>query len=346
MASTENIYLTLKERLEKNVYPPESKFPSEYALAEEFGVSKVTANKIVSRLVEQGYLQRGVRGSGTRVLKRLFRPAGAIAFIGKLFPFSNKILKGVQQECLLNGYFPLLFSPEAEELNDCLHMLNPQNVAGIVSMGYGKIRSEWELPVICLDYSLPHRRFEDNICFIDSDDYSGGRQMMNEILRRGHREIAIFSSERYVFNPSAAVPPRIRGFHSALEDAGFRRLIERTFYGMPDSLPDARDCIMTIRKKYPKTSLICTDSDHSAELLDSVMKTMEIPFAKKIAITGFGNVSLLPIASVDQNPERQGRLAVQQILDFRRNPDKPYHPIVEPVETFLVRADHIPMRGH
>jgi len=346
MASTENIYQTLKKRLEENFYPAESKFPSEYALSEEFGVSKVTANKIVSRLVEQGYLERGVRGSGTRVRKRLFRPAGTMAFIGKLNLFSNMILKGVQQECLLNGYFPLLFSPEAEELNDCLAMLNPQNVSGIISIGYGKIRSEWELPVVCLDYNQPHARFEDRICFINSDDYSGGRQMMNEILRRGHREVAIFSSERYVFNPSAAIPARVRGFHSALEDAGSGHLIERTFYGMPDSLPDARDCIMTIRKKYPKTSLICTDSDHSAELLDSVMKTMEIPFAKKIAITGFGNVSLLPIASVDQNPERQGRLAVQQILDFRRNPDKPFHPDVEPVETFLVRADQIPMRLH
>ena len=346
MPSTEKIYQTLKNRLEESHYPAESKFPSEYALAEEFGVSKVTANKIVARLVEQGYLQRGVRGSGTWVLKRLFRPAGSIAVIGKLFPFSNKILKGVQQECLLNGYFPLLFSPEAEELNACLHILNPQNVSGIVSIGYGKIRSEWELPVVCMDYSLPHRRFEDNICFIGSDDYSGGRQMMDEILRRGHREIAIFSSERYVFNPSAAVPARIRGFHSALKDAGLPRLIDRTFYGMPDSLPDARECIMRIRKKYPETSLICTDSDHSAELLDSVMRTMGIPFPEKITITGFGNVSLLPIASVDQNPERQGHLAVQQILDFRRNPDKPFHPVVEPVETVLVRADHIPMRVH
>ena len=119
---------------------------------------------------------------------------------------------------------------------------------------------------------------------------------------------------------------------AALKDAGYGHLTERTFYGMPDSLSDARECIMTIRKKYPETSLICTDSDHSAELLDSVMRTMEIPFQEKIAITGFGNVSLLPIASVDQNPERQGRLAVQQILNFRRNPDEPFHPTVEPVD--------------
>ena len=73
---------------------------------------------------------------------------------------------------------------------------------------------------------------------------------------------------------------------------------------MPDSLSDIRECIMRIRRKHPETSLICTDSDHSAELLDSVMRTMETPFPEKIAITGFGNVSLLPIASVDQNPER------------------------------------------
>ena len=106
MPSTEHIYRTLKKRLEEYHYPAESKFPSEYILAKEFDISKVTANKIVSRLVEQGYLKRGVRGSGTRVLKRLFRPLGHIAFIGKLNAYTVEILRGVQQECLRQHVFP------------------------------------------------------------------------------------------------------------------------------------------------------------------------------------------------------------------------------------------------
>ena len=247
MPSTESMYQTLKKRLEEYKYPAGGKFPSEYTLAQEFGVSKVTANKIVSRLVEQGYLVRGVRGSGTRVQERLFRPCGSIAFIGKLGPFTTRILKGFQQECQLNKYFPVLFSPETEELHYCLNILNPQNISGIVTIGYGIIRSDPGLPIVCLDYKLPHQPFEAGVCFIDSDDFSGGRQMMNEILRRGHREIAIFSSERFSFKASAEVPPRVKGFHAALAEAGLEHLIGRTFYGRPESLPDARDCLMTVR---------------------------------------------------------------------------------------------------
>ena len=53
MNLTERIYRELKQRLENGVYPPGSRFPSESILADEFGVNKMTMNKVVSLLAEQ-----------------------------------------------------------------------------------------------------------------------------------------------------------------------------------------------------------------------------------------------------------------------------------------------------
>lgn len=43
-------------------YPGGTRFPSEYELAERFGVHKITANKAVSLLVNEHLLKRGSRG--------------------------------------------------------------------------------------------------------------------------------------------------------------------------------------------------------------------------------------------------------------------------------------------
>ena len=63
-------------------------------------------------------------------------------------------------------------------------------------------------------------------------------------------------------------------------------------------------------KKYPASTLICTDSDNSADLLHRAGQELGVEIPGKIALTGFGDVTHLPIATVNQNPERQGELAV------------------------------------
>lgn len=341
MTSAE-IYRTLKKRLDDSTYPPGSKFPSESMLTAEFGVSKVTVNKIVSRLVEQGLLMRGIRGAGTRVLPKIFQPRGTIAFIGRLNPYTMRILDGVQRESLRSGYFAAVFSPESDELQYCLNLLNTRNVCGVISVGYGMIHPDPELPAVCLDYTLPHQPYENGVHFIDCDNFTGGKRIMTEILRRGHREIAIFSAERFVISATAEITPRVRGFHTTLREAGLEHLIRRTFYGMPQSFPDAKNCLSAILKSYPETTLICCDSDPSAEMLSAAAKSLGVSCPGKIALTGFGNITHLPIASVDQNPERQGQLAVRCIQDAI--PGKPDSYGKEPfVECFPVNTDFIPI---
>ena len=95
MSVSEKIYNELKKRLETGVYPSGSRFPSEALLADEFGVNKMTMNKIVSALVTGRYLIRGIRGAGTRVAEHNdCRPRGTVGFIANLLPYQTRILNG------------------------------------------------------------------------------------------------------------------------------------------------------------------------------------------------------------------------------------------------------------
>lgn len=56
----------LKERIAAGVYPPDSQLPSQHQLVEEFDIAPNTAQKVMTRLREQG-LAYSVRGVGTFV---------------------------------------------------------------------------------------------------------------------------------------------------------------------------------------------------------------------------------------------------------------------------------------
>ena len=83
--------------------------------------------------------------------------------------------------------------------------------------------------------------------------------------------------------------------------------------------------------------------DNNAELIHRAALEMGIECPGKIALTGFGNVSKLPIATVDQNPYHQGELAARTLISKELNDDITFSAI-ENVETSLVNSDSIPIK--
>jgi DNA-binding GntR family transcriptional regulator len=59
----------LKQRIADGVYPPDTQLPSQHALVEEFGIAPNTAQKVLTRLREQGFAY-SVRGVGTFVASK------------------------------------------------------------------------------------------------------------------------------------------------------------------------------------------------------------------------------------------------------------------------------------
>lgn len=340
MTKTENIYNILKNRLENGFYAENSKFPSESMLADEFNANKMTINKIVSMLAEQNYLIRGLRGSGTKVDKISDRVRGSLAFLSPLTPYTIQVLRGVYAEAMRFNFHVLVESPPLSELEHRLQMLQKTGIKGVISVTYGKPAMPDGMRLFCVD-TYPEGN-EHRTGFINSDNYQGGVQMMNEIIRRGHREILIFSSERFSFKSNAPQTPRVKGFHDVMAANNIQDFEERTFYSAFKSAEDTKYFLETYLKRYPDTTLIAADSDGSAAMLHSMAIKLGIDCPGKIALTGFGNVSPLPIANVDQNPERQGELAARYLIDFTLNGTE-NTPVSISVETSLTNIEQIPI---
>ena len=64
----------------------------------------------------------------------------------------------------------------------------------------------------------------------------------------------------------------------------------------------------------------------------------------EIALTGFGNITSLKIATVDQNPELQGKLAARYLIDFAEGKRSDETMIDELIPTSLVNPELIPAR--
>lgn len=71
MLKYEEIATILKERIQKEIYPPDSFLPKQTELVSEFGVSRMTIKKAINILALEG-LVYSQRGSGTKVLNHPF----------------------------------------------------------------------------------------------------------------------------------------------------------------------------------------------------------------------------------------------------------------------------------
>lgn len=311
MSKNEDILQVLRQRLDSGIYPDGSKFPSEYTLADEFAVSKVTINKVVSLLCCEGRLQRGIRGSGTRVTSS--KAPFLFAFLAPTSSrYNDRVLQGVQEECERFNALLFIENSRTSELEHRIDFLKKQGVSGFIGIGRSYFPNISPLPFVWVDCNLVPLPEMDNCLFINSDNGEGGRQMMEAIIERGHREILIFSSARYCLRRDNPATYRLQGFMQAMENHGIKNISDRIIYSTSED--DAQHFLSVLTSKYPHTTLIATDSDSGAEMLHMAGLKLNINIPGDIALTGFGHISSLPIATVEQQPERQGALAVRVLV--------------------------------
>ena len=336
MNQTEKIYRILLSELENGKYPVGSRFPSEYDLSDRFRVNKDTVNRAVLRLVERGLLRRGKRGSGTSVVRDQLFPKGRIAYVGKINRYTMEIMDGIQNCAWSRGYACEILSPPENQLQRMLDMIT---VDGIITAQYGIIRPRDGVETVYIDCDLPE---DSPLNRVNCDNYEAGTLMMREILKRGHRNIAVFCAMRRFLSRNCPYQQRIQAFHAEMRAAGIHDCLERTFSAVPDSPDDIARCLKRMMEQYPDLTLIAADSDFTVQLLWNIAGRSGIRLP---ALTGFGNITDLPCATVDQQQRRLGEYAARCLLDRLERPDAVKTPIREKLNVSLLRTEMIPVVG-
>ncbi|MBN2642303.1 MAG: GntR family transcriptional regulator [Victivallales bacterium] len=308
MGRKEEIVAWLKEEIRAGRLSPGSRAPSEYDLAERFGVNKTTANKAMADLVTAGVLARGRRGSGTFV-HQLNPFKGRVMFISTINnPYNAQIVNGAQRMALSRGYLMCLSAPAQEEMNEFVAQLSPAVTSGIMTATFGLLPDIAGVPVIHIDREFPSE--VQPACLINCDGFGGAEFAVREFLDHGHRDIVMIDC-----NQSGK---RQEGFLSALNRAGVGDATERLFISSSSNMLDR--VLDRILSRFPRLSGIVTASDNIAfELLECLNRRgLKVP--QDISVSGFGNVmpiaSQLDLTSIEQNPFELGAFAAERLMDM------------------------------
>ena len=335
----ELILSALRNEIRNGTYPLGARFPSEYELAERFGVNKMTANKAVSQLVFEGYLQRGGRGSNTKVIMTEKFPKGYFVYIAPLAHEMNRlILTGIENYAFANGYSVIFYAPPADQMTSCMHRLTLPEITGILTTSYGIL----DVPgknVIHLFLSLPENDHVHHTISVDS--YGAGVKMMQELLARGHRKVIMF---HYPYSISTAGTLWLRGVQEVMESAGIDNIADRVLTNVQYDEMGVYSELKTKLMQYPDTTAIITNSDNDALLVMKAVKRLGIP-ADKICVTGGGCLPQInmfqPLPTTFCPLLTLGRMGCEKLVEMKET-GVPSEPIRQVMEVDLIHTELIP----
>ena len=279
----ESLLAKLRENLRNGTYPLGSRFPSIYELARKFDINKTTANKISIALLSEGYLTRaGSSRAGLTVQSNLPFPSGKIAMIGGIrHPFFADIAAGVFNEAWQKNYLVVPMAPPITQLDSCLRLLEHSGFQGIVSYSYGGLNTT--LPVVYLETDV----LNFNGIQVSSNNFNGGKLMVELLLKAGHRDILFYFGS----NPEVRPTARIAGMFEAARVAEIENLRQRTFRSVENNPHNTVLTLKNMREHFPQFSAIVTDSDDRVFMLMVAGRKLGIDIPGDISVTGFGNIA-------------------------------------------------------
>ena len=301
----------LRQRITSGEFKVGSKIPSEYELANNYEINKGTANKAVTTLVNEGYLKRGKRGSGTYVLRTSIFPLATIAYIGTLNEhYYSRIIRSVSCTAEENNYLLAFFTPPFPRLEELIAKLNNSNIEGILTASYGRLDKLTDLPIIHIDR---HFIAEPEINRVGCDDYKGGVLQARELLKHKHRDIVYCTAQNSLEFGSA----RWQGFRQELLDNEVPNVDERHF-SVSHTAIGPTSILRKISAKFPNCSAIGCYSDIEANGLINAAEQMGYNLLEKTSVIGFGNVFRTEhnLTTIEQHPEEIGREACLSMIEM------------------------------
>ena len=337
--STKPMYQKIRERLERDIagghYAAGQKFPSEAALVQRFGASRITVGRAVRELQERGLLDR-VAGSGTFVRGAGQRPGEGLLF-GLVIPdlgeteIFEPICQGIAAAPEARGHGLLwahadqrVESREEQALELARYSIT-RSVAGVffaplefsaasaeVNARVMKMLRAPGIAVVLLD-----RRPEDSgarrTCdLVGIDNHRAGYLAAEHLLRLGARCVGFVRLE----GQASTVKTRVRGYQDALADfgGGAGHVFTMSANQAMEWHAGAREC----------DAFVCANDRVAGRWMQTLLEQgVRIP--RDVRIVGIDDVnyaSLLPVplTTVHQPCREIGEAALRVMLERLERP--------------------------
>lgn len=333
-AKYEQLVSILRSEIQQTIGQGGSKLATEAELSRRYQMSRQTVRHALKILETEGLIQRR-QGSGSYITEQTkAHDTRQIAVITTflddyIFP---SILHDAQSSFSQAGYATLIFTTEnkVSRERDILTKLLEQKVSAILIEGsktalptpnsdlYQRLQDKG-IPILFLHGIYSNLR--DFPCLQD-DNYSGGYQLAQYLLHKGHSQIAgIFKSD------DIQGPQRYHGVVSALRDSGISIRDDGFFwYDTEDraALIGNSNCDLLdnfIRHRLQNASAVVCYNDEIAHLLIKRLLELGKSVPNDVAVVSFDNsfysqIGPVPITSVGHKANRTGKTAAALLLDI------------------------------
>ncbi len=360
-AKHRRIYSDILDRIQNGDLMPGQRLPTERELVDLYGVSRPTVAKALSRLQQEGIIDRRA-GSGSYVAEISDpEPAVESRYFGLLIPklgvteIFEPICARIAQLSRYNN-FHLLWSDStahkaastAEHFEEaCVRYLD-QKIDGLFFVPLELVPECREtnerivrrlvatgVPVVLLDSDyLPYPE-RSPFDLVGVDNIRAGYRAAEHFLKQGAIRVD------FVYRPFSAhtVESRLNGCRLALAERGISMPTNWIHIGEPDD-PDFVDRLMHSGAE----NLVCANDATAISLMHSLQKRPEnVP--GDVRVIGFDNVKFaeyarIPLSTFRQPCSELGEIAVELMMSRLQHPDRPAVTVSANAD-FLVRDSSI-----
>ena len=269
------------------------------------GVAPITASRVisnsgyasdevrqrVSQAAEQlgyvpNYLARSLRSKRTRTL--------ALVLTDITNPFWTTVARGVEDAASERGYNVIFCNTDesASKQESYLEALIQKQVDGILLV---PVRSkkhpieflrQQKVQVVLLDRRLPNVEVD----VVRGDSSGGAYQLVQLLLKLGHRRIAILSGPSGV----SSAYDRVAGYQRALQEAGLKKEDQLIIYG-EFSLESGYQMTCKLLKMMPRPTALFASNNFIAYGALKALHEAEVAVPEDMSVVGFDD---LPAAMV------------------------------------------------
>lgn len=297
-------WATVFEALQKSVrngdFPTGVPLPSEKALMQKFGVSRITVVRAMNELCRRGIVSRR-RGSGTFAMNASRRESGPLGLIlpgmssGEIFPVICQALMRLAQR---DGYSLVLGdvlasrpTVRARKVCDVARQFIEQGIVGVIFQPLAFLRTpdrvtkeiltqfrEANIPVVLIDRNVGAEESSRHD-FVGIDNLNAGRALGAHLAERGAKRVS------FLMRPKCASVIRDRrdGVFGALEERGLKG-------GVIVAEPNDRAALRPLFAKRGRPDAVVCESDYVAAQLIGTLASFGLSVPKDVRVAGFDDL--------------------------------------------------------
>ena len=301
-------------------------------LRNAYGVSDALRLKVEASIAKLGYrpsvAARGMRGQTFTL---------GVLLVGLDNPFLPQIYHGIEKVTEKAGY-RLLVGVGAAQTQTEAHLIEQMidnRMDGLILVasqmaGATLARFARQIPIVVVGHHEPSAESYDTI---NNDDLLGAQMVVQALIDKGYRDIAMIALPNPSQHPADVSPMRERGYRDAMALAGLADHARIYHFPLPcEPLPPETTTFLSSPDR-PR-AVFCW-SDLAAIPLVNTAYQLGLRVPDDIAIVGYDNspvagLPLINLASVDQDGVRMGQLSAEALLSRINGRSVAEHILIEP----------------